>query len=511
MAKFDSFDREIQSKLDQFEPASKPDWSFMQSQLNLAEEDHQFDQKIKSILQDVQVNAKEIEWTEFQTKLKRHTERRQKIITTRALESVLVLLLLWTLDNIGLTRMIPYEKGIKSMEVFAQALGELKNDKSDSPTSSSHLKTKRETRNPYKLSHSAIHQALKIPAPNDEVAQDSRLHLQTSVVSVENTADVYKEENNRQDSKIAAGLQSGFASNAMEPAVNPEGILIPPDLSFASGLLQTSIKKAELHHSEELKLPSELSPLVLEDELDFDLELRHGIHPVAFHKQLKRWVGISAGLMVNSITSPSFIQNSVHFHQVQLGNQIGLFLGSQYGDWMLESGLSYQNIHYQPNMSETLGSFEAGYYKIRFAKLQSHIINIPVLVHRVLYSKPNWSIAVKAGLSISASLHNEFSVDTLTNLNGKPSQGILFDPNQQSEIASRVRSQANQGILQGGSVGVNSYANLVGGIRYDRDLNSRTRFFTELEFSKMLGDLGFGPNNDLFFTSSLKTGISFRF
>ena len=53
MAKFDSFDREIQSKLDQFEPASKPDWSFMQSQLNLAEEDHQFDQKIKSRFYDV--------------------------------------------------------------------------------------------------------------------------------------------------------------------------------------------------------------------------------------------------------------------------------------------------------------------------------------------------------------------------------------------------------------------------------------------------------------------------
>ncbi len=511
MAKFDVFDREIQSKLEQFDVGAKPDWAFMQRRLSQVEEDLLFDQKIKSILQDVQVNSKEIEWTEFQAKLKRHTERRQKIITTRAIESLLLLLLLWTLNNIGLTHIIPYEKGMRKIEVFAQAHGEKNMGQFPSVASTDQTSLKPISRQPDITEGTET--SLDKPSglsKTPEFRTTDLLSQATINENVESSATGFSKYQTTAKVYAAAALQPENNSDlsASLPSLMQDQIL--PDLALTHNTIDVGLLKTALQHADELKLPAEITLLPKDDALEFNLNVQHGIHPSTTQQHITRWIGLSAGFMINYITSPSFVQNSGHFHQVQLGHSLGLFVGSQFAEWMVESGISYQSIHYQPNMSETLGSFETGYYKIRFHKLQSHIVNIPVLLHRVLYAKNNWSISAKAGLSISASLHNEFSVDTLTNLNGKATQGISFDPSQPSEIASRVRLQANQGILQGGSVGVNSYANLVGGIRYDRDLNPKMRFFTELELGKMLGSLGFGPNSDNFFTSTLKAGVSFR-
>ncbi|MBK6544258.1 MAG: hypothetical protein IPG12_03100 [Saprospiraceae bacterium] len=46
--------------------------------------------------------------------------------------------------------------------------------------------------------------------------------------------------------------------------------------------------------------------------------------------------------------------------------------------WMIESGIVYQKITYSPNISETLGSFEFGYYKILFSKIEAQFISLPI-------------------------------------------------------------------------------------------------------------------------------------
>lgn len=90
-----------------FSVQKDPDWSFMQQKVKEAESDLDFDQKIKQALHNASVDSKEIQWEQFVAKRMRQQERQRKIIQARVIESILVLLLLWTLDNVGITNILP--------------------------------------------------------------------------------------------------------------------------------------------------------------------------------------------------------------------------------------------------------------------------------------------------------------------------------------------------------------------------------------------------------------------
>lgn len=213
--------------------------------------------------------------------------------------------------------------------------------------------------------------------------------------------------------------------------------------------------------------------------------------------------------MANTVISPSFITGESQYqYQLHPGFQSGISFGIRTGHWMLESGLNYHHLSYQPNQSETLGSWDKGYYKILFSGIESRLVSIPVLLHRTLLSKSNWDLSAKLGLSIAAALKNNFSVDTITNLSGTTRPGISFTFNDESQIVNRVRNASNQGLLDGGNFGTNSFANAVAGIRFRQQIAPRLHYFAEAEFQKMLGKIGFGPNGDRFISTNFNVGIS---
>ncbi|MBK8956080.1 MAG: hypothetical protein IPM34_11060 [Saprospiraceae bacterium] len=134
-----------------------------------------------------------------------------------------------------------------------------------------------------------------------------------------------------------------------------------------------------------------------------------------------------------------------------------------------------------------------------------------VALSKSILSGDHWDLSAHMGLALTASLKNYYHLDTVTDLSVNNVQNINFNPTNTSEIIARVRNESNKGLLEGGNIGTNSYASLIAGLRYQRSINPSLSYFGELEFSKMLGQIGFGPNNDKFMIVGFNTGVSYRF
>ncbi|MBK6861521.1 MAG: hypothetical protein IPG95_14725 [Saprospiraceae bacterium] len=112
-----AFDQNIKDILESYSTNTQPDWDFMQQKMDAADRDLEFDQKIKQSFQNLELDSEQINWQHFVAKKNRMLERRRHIIRARMIESLLFLLLLWTLDNIGITNILPIKE--KQAELVA--------------------------------------------------------------------------------------------------------------------------------------------------------------------------------------------------------------------------------------------------------------------------------------------------------------------------------------------------------------------------------------------------------
>ncbi|MBK7695659.1 MAG: hypothetical protein IPI30_15515 [Saprospiraceae bacterium] len=104
------FDQWIKESLNQYTPKDvKPDWSAMKSRLQEADKANQnFDQSIREKLKAAETHIPGAEWQAYHQKQIIFRQRRRKILTTRVLESVIILLLIWTVDSIVVPEVINY-------------------------------------------------------------------------------------------------------------------------------------------------------------------------------------------------------------------------------------------------------------------------------------------------------------------------------------------------------------------------------------------------------------------
>lgn len=500
------FDKEIKSLLDSHQPDVTPQWDHMQSQLDAAYDDEIFDEKIRKTLNNAQAYHEKMAWESLEQKIKMQAERKRKLITARLIESTLFILFLWTLDNIGITNLIQDKIQIQP-QIMALELSDERNSNLDFsqivptntdlgfiPLVQKDKKENTEVNFPSGLTNQKENmQSVVFRNSVSNLKHESKINSLASHHQVKLQTDLNLSE--KDDSK---NLQYQAKNNLHFSELNPD---LPHNLS---PLLCT------------LRIPEEIElPLIAEG---VEYLSKPDLYALEISKQIKplpvlyaKSIGIFAGTMVNIIQSPSFIEQDVNYIQAKLAHQMGLKFDFHQGAWTLKTGIAYQHIKYQPNYSETMGSFEGGYFKIHFKELEAHLVSLPVALSRTIASGEKWDLSMHMGLSLTASLKNKYSLDTVTDLSSNNVQNINFNPTSSSEIISRVRNASNKGLLEGGNIGTNSYASLIGGVRYQRKITSSLSYFGELELSKMLGQIGFGPNNDKFVIVGLNTGLSVRF
>lgn len=503
------FDNIIKEKLNAFSSQDIPDWNFMQQKIHDAEKDILFDHKIKEIFEDLNVDSTQIQWESFVAKRDRQVARRNKIISARVIECCLILLLFWTLDNIGITNFIKSNNQLNSnpiAEVHSPSIPEANQNKrytSDLNASNEGGQfTSHPNNDPKKkgfdrkiistnrsLDESLFHKKLRKP---------SFISNASSSATPAQTHDHTDFEKSRESAELPA---------ASANSITPENESNSPQTPSSSTLeINKPLNEVEINPLETKidELPVDDAKIELKDQLP---EMLPSLKPLIIHKSML--LNVHSGMMMNVILSPDYLNPNSDklYSQLRPGFQTAVTVGFKTKKYMLESGLGYQYLTYEPNQSDQLGTFENGYFKLHFHKFTSHIVTIPVLVHFDLIRTARWSISSKAGLSLSAALINNFGLDTI--FSEKQNQSLVLDLTN-SEINARVRNSSNQGILDGGDFGINSFSNLILGIRYQREFNSKLSIYTEFEISKMLGEFGFGPNGDRFISGNFNTGVSFR-
>lgn len=518
MAKSESpFDKLIKNKLDEFhlEDSSAPDWSFMQQKIDEAESDLEFDQKIKQALDGLKVDSPQIKWEKFHERNIRQIARRNKIIAARIIESCLFLLLLWTMDNIGITNIIaPLKHSDYKLNPIAELNSiDLFHKEQDAEQTSFDLVTNEP---------SPANQMVNIDDPNkkgfdrkkmnntkslDEKSLHKKLSKPTFInpLTDPNTS---SEANAIGNTSIEINGIPSAVSESVEPTQPIEQI------QESEAAPQLPIDDHLINETETISaLDSKINALVIKNsKLDFDKQLptiNQIIKPAIIQKSVV--LNVHAGLMANVIQSPPYTDPNATslYTQLRPGFQTAINIGFQSRNYMLESGLTYQNFSYDPNISEKI-YLKDGAVRLQFNKINAQIISIPVLIHFNLIKQALWSVSAKAGLSLSVSLKNDFHLDSTYYYCQKGHNSIFFDTNPYSEIRSRVSNPTYQGVLDGGDFGVNSFSNIIAGIRYERRLNSNLSFYSEIELSKMIGSIGFGPNGDRFISTNLNTGLSFK-
>jgi len=456
----------------------------------------------------LELDSEQINWQHFVAKKNRMLERRRHIIRARMIESLLFLLLLWTLDNIGLTNILPIK------EKQAELISPIAQNKTESIQTNSELNAANENYSTTTQSTSKDNNSTAI-LQNDAVESSKGLipiagrKKQQANQIPSNSIPAASNASVSASVSVKESKESNQTSSANSLENNPDASAVA--LHNPAAILENIEYLPVLQAG----LPQNMDAIVLTDLPEVLNALPNKIIPVALKST---WLMMHTGLMLNTIQSPSFLDfGKTYQHQLRPGIQTALSFGVEAKKWMIESGLIYSHLSYQPNMSETLGSFENGYYKIRFDKIQSHILSIPVLLHRQVVQRNHWSVSAKLGLSISAALKNYFTLDTITNLSGTVHQGIAYGTKDNSVISTRVRNDSNQGLLDGGTFGVNSFANVVTGIRVNHQLNSKLNIYSEIELNAMLGPKkigdtpnGFGPNADRIIATNLNIGLAFK-
>lgn len=540
------FDQFIKEKLDEYSAQDTPVWSVMQEKLEAAEHDLLFDQKIKQTLEHLKVDSPQIGWEPFREKRNRQLARTNKIISARVIESCLIILLLWTLDNIGITHLINPSHYLESK---THPLAEGKSGSAileDVATNHSIEESKDELGKAHPLAEGKSGSAIleddatiySIEESKDELGNSKILNDHKIAGLYQITNDPKEKGFNRK--KIANSIrldESTLRSKLNKPgffnptpdqinlvdATKKKVLTLNPSLSISSpeddcsdehqlaSLTYAAQDNLKVEEKILSPLDIQIQPLPIEDS-KLNLQNPLPVTIVALKPVIKNSIllNVHSGLMMNVIRSPSYTNfNSTKLYsQLRPGFLSAVHVGFKSNNYMVESGLTYQYLSYEPNQFDVLGTFNNGYFKLHFRKITSHILTIPVLLHYTIMKGPSWSVSSKAGLSLSASLKNDFTLDTIPAMIPERNS-LVFDLNN-STISSRVKNTSNQGILDGGDFGVNSYTNLVIGIRYNRQLSSNLFFYTEFELNKMLGTIGFGPNGDRFISGNFNTGISFR-
>ena len=494
------FDQWIKESLNQYTPKDvKPDWSAMKGRLQEADKANQnFDQSIREKLKAAETHIPGAEWQAYHQKQIIFRQRRRKILTTRVLESVIILLLIWTVDSIVVPEVINYrsEKNkIASGQTAPSTLGIASVEKSAAEESveikNSNLKnTKTEFVNAPKASSTKIRSPKKqssahkasVTVATKEIIPGSLLDKNKSE---DNTTEVLPsnlpaEESSQSESSIDKVIEA--------PPAGPHKEMIP-DGSTATEVSDEIIKR-ELIQLETLSASAHQSGISIMDlPVSFALP---GIKKMAESATTAYWIQGFAGGGINFIATPKDVHlNLASRNSIGSAYVGGLSVLFDHQRWLLETGVTYAFLSNKPGIKNIYGNLVTGYFQKRFVQANYSLIDLPVLIHLKWLKSGPWEMSSSGGMSITACVDTRFDFVKET-ADKNSTQGISNIP---KESLLDNKSYIH-GLTQDDSFSDNSFANLILGSRLTYVLRPDMNVFTNVQFKRMLNQNGFGPNAD---------------
>jgi hypothetical protein len=492
------FDQWIKESLNQYTPKDvKPDWSAMKNRLQQADHsDHTFDQSIREKLEDAQLHIKGAEWQAYHQKQIIFRERRRRILTTRVLEAVIILLLIWTVNGIVVPEVINYRADKNKIAL-----------NSDFPSNLESLPSNESASNAVKESG------------NNSVAETNSISKNTKSFNGKTSSLPKKKISANGDTKMMDLAKTN--STTAKAITSSETKNVVPLSS--TGTMEESSKSKPATEIETLPLqdPNSKTPIESSDAepkeniipregIQLDL-LPEKLHPagisflnlplsVEIPKMIKTskdlsttyWIQGSAGGGLNFIATPKDVHlNLASRNSIGSAYVGGLSVLFDHQRWLLETGVTYAFLSNKPGIKNIYGNLVTGYFQKRFVQANYSLIDLPVLIHLKWMKSGPWELSSSGGMSITACVDTRFDFVKET-ADKNSTQGISNIP---KESLLDNKSYIH-GLTQDDSFSDNSFANLILGTRLSYVCRSDMNVFTNIQFKRMLNQNGFGPNAD---------------
>lgn len=203
----------------------------------------------------------------------------------------------------------------------------------------------------------------------------------------------------------------------------------------------------------------------------------------------------------------SYAHNQIvsgNYHTSQNAAGVGMKIGIRKGNWGVESGLAYSNTRYTPKRVEKIyaGSPIDGFLASYVQQADGDVFVIPVKVTRKIVRAGNASLHAVAGVSANIVAEKSYQYRRVIYPPVNPSGGGTgVDPTQYA-----IPNKKQDGVLEGGSLGTNTYVTADLGVRLEAPVGKRYVAFIEPSYRRALNG-GFGPEREKIHSFTIQAGV----
>ena len=212
-------------------------------------------------------------------------------------------------------------------------------------------------------------------------------------------------------------------------------------------------------------------------------------------KQHRMYAATFVGLDQNYVRADGYSTHAA-------GYGAGVAIGYRIGQWGMEAGLSYNRRQYQPKKEIEIydGNTVNGFYGSYASNVDADVLSVPVKVTRRFARFGQTTAHATAGVTAHVALDKSYQYRSVYYPGQAP--GGNLNPGQDPKL-----KQNAQGALENGSLRGNVYASADLGVRIEQPIGRHIAAFVEPAYRLALGGKGFGPNPGKINTFSVQAGV----
>jgi opacity protein-like surface antigen len=487
------FDDILKHKISQNETSNtNSDWDAFSKILKQSEgfENLDFDQVVEEKITDHKVPFNSSHWALLKSRLLKEEYLRNKILSIKSLETIVLLLFLLLFQQYNIDRL---EKEISNEPlVINQAFNTSSSSATSKTNSTSKIKAAFDRRKAEITKNNTVTNITSTKNKKIEVKEVEKQIDQVNATPVANQ----KYETLTAINLIHKNINSLYKSNSISNALNDIANKIDNKAINSSNILKSSPTKPVTSMNvnveninqpfggtaEEVKLP-----FVGNDVAN----VQKFITPTVFSG-----VGIT-----KSPFDPIYNFKSYSTLSSQYG--IGMLYSVKDKNLELQSGLRYTKRTHKPAaIVETYGNLLGNYSQISLNKISYDIIEIPLNLKYHFKENAKTRIYAQAGINTNISLKNSYEIIkkpvASSSLAKSGAANFISDNtlvNNERE-AKLSKKEFNKGFFQGGKIKDNFFLTLSAGVGMERQLSQKNALSLGIEYNKFYMIDGIGPNKD---------------
>lgn len=512
------FDQFLRKKLAEFKnPESKnPTWTRLEESLK---EDKKFDNNIRQKLRGIHTGSKFATWEYFENKRRLAHKRKMQIIYARTIESVLLLMLIWTANRIlvpavlhksDFGQRITFKKIQKTADDY-KFVKTLLTDHTENITQGQSTRQQladqsinyNEYTNPNKLNEDRPQDISpnQVPVTQYEKVNNALSHYHVLSLNHAMVIPNQKEGSSTITSEQIIERRSSFGlvdpNQTTAPNIGDEKDLSMEGHPKKIELIQVlpSIIQGEL-----VSQRKEMPNVAQSTSPGLRIADRRGKHKVVAPVQFS----VSQGVRFIRTSSVALHAEEFQSPRVETAPYSEFGLSFVNGNFHLRTGVGYCHFKSYPEI-HLLYTSDDYVHKLSYLKSEFHLVNIPIAIERYWKLSDGLDVFGGAGMDLNIAVNNSFEEkDTILRKSGILPLSNIPDQSKVSEKAF------NQGIAAGEDISNNAFVTIGFNLGVEYKLNQRLNLNFQAQYKHMVNPQAFGPHQDRYQMVNLMLGLNYN-